>query len=267
MKRTIPIAKPVLGKKELEAVKEVFESGMLIQGKKVKLFEERFAEYIGVEHAIAVTNGTVALDVALKALNLGPGDEVITPAFSFIASSNCILFQNAKPVFADIDPRTFNIDPSDVAEKITAKTKALIPVHLFGHKAPDSYLAPSRKTTGEIEWKEEDTQVKGSKPPNDSTFALDSQYDDLKAGSALLLVQPGKPTSQGRARLATVRAARAVPNERGPFKDTVTEVTLDMKVIGSDLMEKYSNNHTTPMDNAERKATERLPQAGRYLYL
>jgi perosamine synthetase len=135
LNRKIPIAKPVLGKKELEAVKEVFESGMLVQGKKVKLFEEKFAEYIGVEHAIAVTNGTVALDVALKALNLGPGDEVITPAFSFIASSNCILFQNAKPVFADIDSRTFNINPSDVAEKITSKTKALIPVHMFGQPA------------------------------------------------------------------------------------------------------------------------------------
>jgi perosamine synthetase len=135
LKRKIPIAKPVLGKKELEAVKEVFESGMLVQGKRVKLFEEKFAEYICVEHAIAVTNGTIALDVALKALNLGPGDEVITSAFSFIASGNCVLFQNAKPVFADIDPKTFNIDPSDVAEKITAKTKALIPVHLFGQPA------------------------------------------------------------------------------------------------------------------------------------
>ena len=81
LKHTIPIAKPALGKKELEAVKEVLESGMLVQGKKVKLFEEKFAEYIGVEHAVAVTNGTVALDVALKALNLGPGDEVIPQPF------------------------------------------------------------------------------------------------------------------------------------------------------------------------------------------
>ena len=82
-----------------------------------------------------MANGTIALDVALKALKLGPGDEVITSAFSFVSSGNCILFQRAKPVFADIDPRTFNIDPSDVAEKITAKTKALIPVHMFGQPA------------------------------------------------------------------------------------------------------------------------------------
>jgi perosamine synthetase len=132
LKRTIPIAKPLLGKEELEAVREVFESGELVQGKKVRLFEEEFAEYIGVKHAVAVSNGTAALDLALKALNLGPKDEVVTSAFSFIASGNCALYQGAKPVFADIDPKTFNINPSDVAKKITAKTKAMIPVHLFG---------------------------------------------------------------------------------------------------------------------------------------
>ncbi len=135
LSRKISIAKPNFGKEEEDAVKEVLESGILASGPKTRLFEKEFAEYIGVEHAVAMTSGTVALDVALKTLNIGPGDEVITSAFSFIASSNCILFQNAKPVFADIDPKTFNIDPSDVAEKITAKTKALIPVHLFGQPA------------------------------------------------------------------------------------------------------------------------------------
>ena len=135
MERTIPIAKPVLGKEELEAVRMVFESGVLVQGERIKTFEKEFAEYIGVEHAVAVANGTLALDTALKTLGLGQGDEVITSAFSFVASSNCVLFQGAKPVFADIDPRTFNIDSSDVAEKITSKTKAMILVHLYGQPA------------------------------------------------------------------------------------------------------------------------------------
>jgi perosamine synthetase len=170
LKHTIPIAKPVLGKKELEAVKEVFESGMLVQGKKVKLFEEKFAEYIGVEHAIAVTNGTIALDVALKALKLGPGDEVITSAFSFIASGNCVLFQRAKPVFADIDPRTFNIDPSDVAEKITAKTKALIPIHMFGQPAKMDAL-------------KEIAEDKGIFLVEDAAQAHGAEYKGQKAGS------------------------------------------------------------------------------------
>ncbi|MCW4016834.1 MAG: DegT/DnrJ/EryC1/StrS family aminotransferase [Candidatus Bathyarchaeota archaeon] len=135
MTQKIPIAKPNLGKEELAAMKEVLESGILVSGPKTRLFEKQYAEYVGVKHAVAVTNGTVSLDVALKALDIGPGDEVITSAFSFIASGNCILFQNAKPVFADIDPKTFNIDPQEVAEKITSKTKAVIPVHLFGQPA------------------------------------------------------------------------------------------------------------------------------------
>ena len=135
MRRTIPIAKPVLGREEVEAVRKVFESGILVQGGRTRLFEEEFAEYIGVEHAVAMANGTVALDTALKALRLGSGDEVVTSSFSFVASSNCVLYQGAKPVFADVDPRSFNIDPSDVADKITAKTKAIIAVHLFGQPA------------------------------------------------------------------------------------------------------------------------------------
>jgi perosamine synthetase len=133
--RKIPIAKPVLGREEVEAVRRVFESGVLVQGERTRLFEEEFAEYIDAEHAVAVANGTLALDTALKAIEICPGDEVVTSAFSFIASSNCVLFQGAKPVFADIDPRSFNIDPSDAAEKITSKTKAIIPVHLFGQTA------------------------------------------------------------------------------------------------------------------------------------
>ena len=135
MNRKIPIAKPSFGEEEETAVKEVLESGILASGPRTKQFEKEFAEYVGVEHAVAVANGTIALDVALKSLNLGAGDEVITSAFSFVSSGNCILFQNAKPVFADIDPQTFNIDPEDAAEKITAKTKAIIPVHIFGQPA------------------------------------------------------------------------------------------------------------------------------------
>lgn len=135
MNRKIPIAKPNFGKEEQEAVKEVLESGILASGPKTRLFEKEFAEYIGVDHAVAVTNGTISLDVALKALRIVPGDEVITSAFSFVASGNCILFQKAKPVFADIDPKTFNIDPSDVAEKVSSKTKAIIPIHMFGQPA------------------------------------------------------------------------------------------------------------------------------------
>ncbi len=133
--RNIPIAKPLIGDEEINAVVEVLKSGMLAHGKEVEAFEEEFAEYLGAKHGIAVMNGTVALDVALKALKIGPGDEIITTPFTFIASANCILFQGAKPVFADIDPKTFNLDPNEVLEKISDKTKAIIVVHLYGQPA------------------------------------------------------------------------------------------------------------------------------------
>jgi len=170
LNRKISIAKPNFGKEEKDAVKEVLESGVLASGPRTHSFEKDFAEYIGVEHAVAVTNGTVALDVALKALNIGPGDEVITSAFSFIASGNCILFQNAKPIFADIDPKTFNIDPSDVAERITAKTKALIPIHLFGQPA-------------EMDALKEIAEDNGIALVEDAAQAHGAEYKGQKAGS------------------------------------------------------------------------------------
>lgn len=129
----IPIAKPIIGDEEIQKVVEVLKSGMLAQGKVVEEFEKNFAEYVGVEYAIAVCNGTVALDLALKALKIKEGDEVITTPFTFIATSNSILYQGAKPVFADIDERTYNINPDKVLEKITTKTKAIVGVHLYGH--------------------------------------------------------------------------------------------------------------------------------------
>ena len=132
MRDFISIAKPTVGDEEIEAVGEVLRSGMLTQGEKVRLFEEEFSDYLGVEHSIAVSNGTIALDLALKGLGISPGDEVISPAFTFIATANAVLYQGSRPVFVDVNPRTFNIDPDDLSEKITAKTKAVIAVHLYG---------------------------------------------------------------------------------------------------------------------------------------
>lgn len=128
----IPIAKPNIGEEEIAAVGEVLRSGMLVQGTAVKGFEDLFSAYIGVKHAVAVSNGTVALDLALKALDLQAGDEVICPAFTFIATANAILYQGMRPAFADVDPRTFNLEPESVNERITPKTRAVIGVHLYG---------------------------------------------------------------------------------------------------------------------------------------
>ena len=128
----IPIAKPMLGEEEKRAVLEVLDSGMLAQGKKVTEFERQFAACIGVKHAIATSNGTTALHAALLAHGIGPGDEIITTPFSFIATANAIRMAGAQPVFVDIDEKTFNINPYLIEKVITPKTKAILPVHLFG---------------------------------------------------------------------------------------------------------------------------------------
>jgi perosamine synthetase len=128
----ISMAKPKMGDEEKKAVLDVLETGIIAQGPKVKEFEEGFAQMCGVKHAIATTNGTTALHLALLAHNIGPGDEVITSPFTFIASSNSILFVDATPVFVDIDPKTFNMNASLIEAAITPKTKAIMPVQLYG---------------------------------------------------------------------------------------------------------------------------------------
>jgi dTDP-4-amino-4,6-dideoxygalactose transaminase len=128
----ISIAKPIMGEEEKKAVLEVLDSGILAQGPRVKEFENCFAEMCCVKHAIATSSGTTALHMALLAHDIGPGDEVITSPFTFIASANSVLFVGAKPVFVDIDPKTFDMNVSQIEALITPKTKAILPVHLYG---------------------------------------------------------------------------------------------------------------------------------------
>ncbi len=128
----IPVAQPFIDHEETSEVINVLNSGMLAMGSKVEEFEKNFSHYLNLNHSVAVSNGTVALWLSLKAMGVKEGDEVITTPFSFIATANSILFCGAKPVFADIDPKTYNIDPSSVQEKITSRTKAVMGVHLFG---------------------------------------------------------------------------------------------------------------------------------------
>ena len=129
----IPIARPFLGAEEAAAVLRVLASGQLAQGKMVAAFEQRFAEVCHVREAIAVSSGTAALHLALLAHGIGPGDEVITTAFSFAATANVILLVGATPVFVDIDPLTYTLDIAMVEAAITSHTRAVIPVHLYGH--------------------------------------------------------------------------------------------------------------------------------------
>jgi len=131
----IPMAKPLIGEEEKQAVLRVLDSGGLAQGREVAALEAAFAAVIGTKHAIATTNGTTALHVALMANGVGPGDEVITVPFTFIASANTVLYCGATPVFVDIDPVSFNMDPALLEAAITPRTKAIQPVHLYGNPA------------------------------------------------------------------------------------------------------------------------------------
>jgi len=131
--KTIPISKPDISEAEKAAVLEVLESGILAQGSRTKEFEQRFAAMCGVKHAIAVSSGTTALHIGLLANGIGPGDEVLTTPFSFIATVNAILFTGATPIFVDIEQQTFNLDACLVESLITPRTKAILPVHLYGH--------------------------------------------------------------------------------------------------------------------------------------
>ncbi|MBG7610058.1 MAG: DegT/DnrJ/EryC1/StrS family aminotransferase [Anaerolineae bacterium] len=129
---SISISKPFIGDEEKNAVMEVLNSGMLAMGPKTSQFESEFAKMCGVNHAIAVSSGTTALHIALLANGIGPGDEVITTPFTFIASTNAILYTGATPVFVDIKEDTYNIDLKEVEKAITSRTKAILPVHLYG---------------------------------------------------------------------------------------------------------------------------------------
>ena len=141
----VPVARPDLGPAEQEAVQAVIRSGWVTQGARVRELETAFARLCDVDHAVATSTGTAALHVALLALGIGAGDEVITTPLSCIASANPILFAGARPVFADVDPETYAIDPADVERRITTRTRALLPVHLFGHPVDlDALLAIAR---------------------------------------------------------------------------------------------------------------------------
>ncbi|MBU6359893.1 MAG: DegT/DnrJ/EryC1/StrS family aminotransferase [Chloroflexi bacterium] len=166
----IPISKPQIGDEEKRLVMQVLDSGMLVQGPRVAELEQRWAEACQSKHAIAISNGTAALHTALLAHGIGPGDEVITVAFTFIASVNSIIYCGARPVFADIDPVTFNIDPDTIEALITPRTKAIMPVHLYGHPADMQRIIVIAQKHGLV-------------VIEDAAQAIGTNYDGKPAGS------------------------------------------------------------------------------------
>ena len=166
----VSIASPVIEDEEINAVIDVMKSGMIAQGPKVIEFEEEFAKFVGAKYGIATNSGTSALHVALLAAGIGEGDEVITTPFTFAATGNSILYTGARPVFVDIDPETFTIDPSKIEEAITDKTKAIMPVQLYGQSADMDAIMKIAKDNDLI-------------VIEDAAQAHGAEYNDVKVGN------------------------------------------------------------------------------------
>ncbi len=131
----IPIARPAMGVEERDLVWSAMESGQLAQGERVRSFESQFADFVGTRHALATNSGTSALHLAFLGLGIGPGDEVVTVAFTFFASASAIVHAGARPAFVDIEPATYTIDVDQVEAAISPKTRAILPVSLYGQMA------------------------------------------------------------------------------------------------------------------------------------
>jgi len=184
----IPIAKPFLGKDEAQAAYDTILSGWVTQGPKVQEFEENFAKYVGSKYAVAVSSCTAALHLSMIVNGIEPGDEVICPSMSYIASANCIKYVGAKPVFAEVDPETYNIDVSDAEKKITSKTKTILIAHQIGMPADiDAFTSLCNKYNLKL--------------IEDAACAIGSAYKGQKIGSHSELVcfsfHPRKVISTG----------------------------------------------------------------------
>ncbi|MBL8377366.1 MAG: DegT/DnrJ/EryC1/StrS family aminotransferase [Burkholderiales bacterium] len=166
--RRIQISLPATGDEEWQALREPLATGWLTQGPKVAQFERDFAQRHSVRHALATTSCTTALHLILAAMEIGPGDEVIVPAFTWVATANVVLYVGATPVLVDVDPQSFNIDPAQVAAKVTARTRAIIAVHLFGLAADIDAIAAAAPGVPIIE---------------DAACAAGSAYKDRPTGS------------------------------------------------------------------------------------
>lgn len=169
---TIPVARPFIGTEEEQAVVDVLRSGWITQGPRVAEFEKQFSEYVGCDHSVAVSSCTTALHLAMVACSIGPGDEVICPSLSFIATANCITYAGATPIFCDINPATFNVDPFKLEELITAKTKAILVVHQIG-------LPAEMSTILEIAAKHRLVIIE------DAACAIGSEYEGQRIGKPL----------------------------------------------------------------------------------
>ena len=206
----VPMGSPDIGDEEIEAVVRVLRSGTLTMGDATRGFEAAFADYIGVPHAVAVSSGTSALHLCVRAAGIGEGDEVVTSPFSYVASANCILFERATPVFVDVDEETMTIDPGLAAAAITDRTRAVLPVHVFGQPCAMDELTAL-------------CAARGLALIEDACEAIGAEYRGRKVGtfgdSAVFSFFPNKQMTTGEGAIvttgdeATASAIRSLANQ------------------------------------------------------
>ncbi len=249
----IPIARPDIGDEEKKAVMEVLDSGMLAHGDWVKRFEKKFAEYIGVRNAVSTTSGTQALVLALEALDVRE-KEVIVPSFTFIASATSVIRAGGIPVFADVRPDTFNIDPEDFRKKITKRTAAVVPVHLYGQPA-------------EMDEVMEIAEENGISVIEDACQAHGAEWKGKKAGNlgdiAAFSFYPTKNMTTGEGGMVTTNDCelaekiRSLINHGQSERYRHTELGWNFRMtniaaaIGTEQLGKLDRNNKTRRKNAE----------------
>ena len=229
--KMIPVARPFVGEEEEQVVLQVLRSGWLSQGQRVAEFENRFAEYVGAKHAVAVSSCTTGLHLALVAAAVGAGDEVLCPSLSFIATANSIRYVGATPVFVDVDPVTFNLDPNRVEEAITSRTKAILVVHQIGLPAALSEIL-------------EIAQRRNVMVIEDAACAIGSAYQDRKIGlphsfMACFSFHPRKILTTGEGGMLTTADEQIAARLRRLRQHAMTTSDLARHQSKSIMMEGY----------------------------
>jgi perosamine synthetase len=229
--RTIPVARPFFGREEEELILQVLRSGWVSQGPRVAEFEERFAEYVGANHAVAVSSCTTALHLAFLVLGIGPGDEVLCPSFSFVATANSIVHSGATPVFVDIERETYNLDPARIEEAITPRTRAILVVHQVGLPAAlDEILAIAARCNLLV--------------LEDSACAVGSEYRGRRIGAphaaaACFSFHPRKILSTGEGGMITTRDAEMAARLRRLRQHAMSSSDLKRHQARSVVIESY----------------------------
>jgi dTDP-4-amino-4,6-dideoxygalactose transaminase len=217
----IPLLRPYFNSEELEEIQKVLDSGWVSQGPKVKEFEEKIAEYLGVKYAIAVTNCTSALHLALLSLGIKKDDEVLVADFTFPATGHSVLYCGANPIFVDVDLKTYNLNPELIEEKISDKTKAIIPVHTFGQPA-------------EMDAIMEIAEDHNLKVIEDAACALGAKYKNKFAGT---IGDIGCLSFHARKGITTGEGGMAVTNNKD-LADKIRNLSLFRNLLNLDITTK-----------------------------